>query len=58
MRNVRRDGMEHLKRMEKDGDMGKDEHHSMSTKVQELTDKIIKEIDESLASKEAEIMQV
>ena len=58
VRNVRRDGMEHLKRMEKDGDIGKDEHHSMSTKVQELTDKIIKEIDETLASKEAEIMQV
>ncbi|HKA64429.1 MAG TPA: ribosome recycling factor [Methyloceanibacter sp.] len=58
VRNVRRDGMEHLKRMEKDGDIGKDEHHSLSAKVQELTDKIIKEIDETLASKEAEIMQV
>ncbi len=58
VRNVRRDGMEHLKRLEKDGDMGKDEHHSFSTKVQDLTDKIIREIDESLASKEAEIMQV
>jgi ribosome recycling factor len=58
VRNVRRDGMEHLKRMEKDGDMGKDEHHSLTTKVQDLTDKIIREIDESLASKEAEIMQV
>jgi ribosome recycling factor len=40
------------------GDVGKDEHHSLSTKVQDLTDKIIKEIDETLASKEAEIMQV
>jgi ribosome recycling factor len=58
VRNVRRDGMEHLKRAEKDGDMGKDEHHSLSTKVQELTDKIVNEIDETLASKEAEIMQV
>jgi ribosome recycling factor len=58
VRNVRRDGMEHLKKAEKDGEMGKDEHHSLSTKVQELTDKIIKEIDETLASKEAEIMQV
>jgi ribosome recycling factor len=58
VRNVRRDGMEHLKRMEKDGDIGKDEHHSLSTKVQDLTDRIIKEIDETLASKEAEIMQV
>jgi ribosome recycling factor len=58
VRNVRRDGMEHLKRAEKDGEMGKDEHHSLSTKVQELTDKIIKEIDETLATKEAEVMQV
>ena len=30
VRNVRRDGMEHLKRMEKDGDIGKDEHHTLS----------------------------
>lgn len=58
VRNVRRDGMEQLKRMEKDGEMGKDEHHSFATKVQDLTDKVIKEIDESLAAKEAEIMQV
>jgi len=58
VRNVRRDGMEHLKRAEKDGDMGKDEHHSLATKVQDLTDKIIKEIDEGLANKETEIMQV
>jgi ribosome recycling factor len=58
VRNVRRDGMEHLKRMEKDSEIGKDEHHSLSTKVQEATDKIIKEIDEALAGKEAEIMQV
>ena len=36
VRNVRRDGMEHLKRAEKDHEMGKDEHHSLSTKVQEL----------------------
>jgi ribosome recycling factor len=58
VRNVRRDGMEHLKRAEKDHEMGKDEHHLLSTKVQDLTDKIIKDIDEALASKEAEIMQV
>ena len=58
VRNVRRDAMEHLKRAEKDGNMGKDEHHTLGTKVQELTDKVIKEIDEGLATKEAEIMQV
>ena len=58
VRNVRRDGMEHLKRAEKEHEMSKDEHHAMSTKVQDLTDKVIKEIDEALAGKEAEIMQV
>ena len=58
VRNVRRDAMEHLKRAEKDGDMGKDEHHTLGTKVQELTDKVVKEIDGGLATKEAEIMQV
>lgn len=58
VRNVRRDGMEHLKRMEKNGEIGKDEHHVFATKVQELTDRIIKEIDEALAAKEAEITQV
>ncbi|MEZ5828217.1 MAG: ribosome recycling factor [Hyphomicrobiales bacterium] len=58
VRNVRRDGMEHLKRAEKEDHMGKDEHHTLATKVQDLTDKVIKEIDEALATKEAEIMQV
>lgn len=58
VRNVRRDGMEQLKRHEKEGEMGKDEHHSNAAKVQELTDKIIKEIDEALGAKEDEIMQV
>lgn len=58
VRNVRRDGMEHLKKAEKDGSMSKDEHHSHGQKIQELTDKIIKEVDEALAVKETEIMQV
>jgi ribosome recycling factor len=58
VRNVRRDGMDELKRMEKEGEIGKDDHHAMSARVQELTDKVVAEIDQSLASKEAEIMQV
>ncbi len=57
-RNVRRDGMDQLKNMEKAGDISKDEHHTLSAKVQEATDKIIKELDAVLAHKEAEIMQV
>lgn len=58
VRNVRRDGMEQLKRHEKDGEMGKDEHHTLAGEVQDLTDATIKEIDEAVAAKEAEIMQV
>jgi ribosome recycling factor len=58
VRNVRRDGMELLKRLDKGGQMGEDEHHKNSTKVQELTDKLIKEIDQSLVAKENEIKQV
>lgn len=58
VRNVRRDGMEQLKKHEKDGDMGQDEQHTLGAEVQEMTDASIKEIDEALAAKEAEIMQV
>ena len=58
VRNVRRDGMELLKKLEKDGQMSEDEHHKNSAKVQELTDRLIKEIDETLAAKEAEIKKV
>jgi ribosome recycling factor len=58
VRNVRRDGMDLLKRLEKDHKIGEDEHHGLAAKVQELTDKVIKEIDAALNTKEAEIMQV
>ena len=58
VRNVRRDGMEHLKKLEKDGHMSQDEHHMWSDEIQKMTDDHIKKVDESLATKEAEIMQV
>jgi ribosome recycling factor len=58
VRNVRREGMEVLKKLDKDGQMSEDEHHKNSTKVQELTDKLIKEIDQTLVAKENEIKQV
>ena len=57
-RNVRRDGMEHLKKLEKDAHMSQDEHHAWADEVQALTDKTIKAIDDALAGKEAEIKQV
>ena len=58
VRNVRRDGMETLKKMEKDGELSKDEHHIWAEEIQEMTDVHIKHVDETLAHKEAEIMQV
>jgi ribosome recycling factor len=58
VRNVRREGMDLLKKLDKDGDIGEDDHHKNSAKVQELTDKLIKEVDQILATKETEIKQL
>jgi len=56
VRNIRRDGMEYYKKLEKDGKASKDEHHQKSDEIQKLTDDFIKKIDESLVAKEKEIM--
>lgn len=58
IRNVRRDAMDLLKKLEKDGKMSQDEHRGNSDKVQELTDRVVKEVDQTLAVKEAEIQKV
>ena len=58
VRNVRRDGMDLLKRLEKDHKIGQDEQHTKADELQKLTDAHIKDIDASLHSKEQEIMQV
>jgi ribosome recycling factor len=58
VRNVRRDGMEMLKKMEKENEISKDEHRLWSEEIQTLTDDHIKEIDAALARKEEEILQV
>jgi len=58
VRNVRRDGMDSLKKMEKDGKISQDEHRHQSDAVQKLTDDHIKKVDEALAAKEREILQV
>lgn len=58
VRNVRRDGMDLLKKLEKDSKMTEDDGRKNGTKVQELTDKLIKEIDQLVAAKETEIKQV
>src|SRR5690606_31698180 len=58
VRHVRRDGMEHLKKAEKEGEISQDEMHAQSDRVQKMTDERIDAIDKLLADKEAEIMQV
>jgi len=58
VRNVRRDGMEFLKKQEKDGKISEDEHRKLHDEVQKLTDGHVKKVDDALAAKEKEIMQV
>ena len=58
VRHVRRDGLDHLKKMEKDGQIGEDEERREADNVQKLTDASIADIDKALATKEKEIMQV
>lgn len=57
-RHVRRDGMDLLKKLEKDGDMSEDEQVRASDQVQKATDQTISEIDAALAAKEKEVLQV
>ncbi len=57
-RHVRRDGMEKLKKLEKDGDISQDDSRVYAERVQKQTDETIAELDKLLVVKEAEIMQV
>ncbi len=58
VRDVRRDANDDLKKAEKAGDVSQDEQKKMEAEVQKDTDAAIKRIDETLKTKEAEIMQV
>ena len=58
VRNVRRDAMDHLKRLEKDHQISEDDRKKRETQVQQATDKHIRDIDAALATKEQEIQQV
>jgi ribosome recycling factor len=58
VRNVRRDGMEALKKAEKDHKISQDEHRQKSDEVQKLTDRFVKQVDDTLATKEKEIKTV
>lgn len=58
VRNVRRDAMDHLKKLEKDHAISQDEHKRLSEEVQKTTDDHVRKIDDTLKHKEEEIMQV
>jgi ribosome recycling factor len=58
VRNVRRDGMDHLKRLEKDHAISEDQHRKSADELQKMTDDNVHEIDAALTAKEQEIMHV
>ncbi len=58
IRNVRRHAMDELKKAEKDGDISEDAQHEYSDEVQKLTDDYVGKMDDALAKKEEEILQV
>jgi ribosome recycling factor len=58
IRNIRRDGVEAVKKMEKAGDVSEDASKGSQEAIQKLTDKFVKAIDEIVAKKEKEFMTV
>ena len=58
VRNLRRDANDKVKKLEKAGDYTEDDVKSTLDEIQKLTDKSIKEIDEIVAAKDKEIMEV
>ncbi len=58
IRNIRRDANDELKKMEKEKLITKDEHKQVHDEIQKITDKHVKRVDEILAHKEEEIMEV
>jgi ribosome recycling factor len=58
VRNVRRDAMDQLKKLEKEHAISQDEHKKFGEQVQKVTDDHVKKIDDSLRHKEEEITQV
>ena len=58
VRHVRRDGIDMLKKLLKDKDISEDDEKRFELDVQKATDQVVNEIDQTLAAKEKEIMQV
>lgn len=58
LRNIRRDGMDILKKMEKENLISKDEHRIFSEEIQKLTDEFINKADNNIKQKEQEILNI
>ena len=58
LRNLRREGVDRIKKLEKDGELSEDQSHDEQEKVQKLTDRYIAELEKKLAEKEADILKV
>ena len=58
MRNIRRDGMDYVKKLKKDSSITEDEQKKAEKDLQDMLDKFIKKVDETLAAKEKELMAI
>ena len=58
IRNIRRDGIDKAKAMQKDGEITEDELKVAETEIQKITDKNVEEVDKIIATKETEIMSI
>jgi len=58
IRNIRRDAVTHIKDLVKDKEIAEDDGHRAEEDIQKLTDKRIKEVDDALAAKEADLMEI
>ena len=58
LRNIRRDGIDRIKKQEKEGDLSEDQSRDEQDKIQKLTDRFITEIEKHLAEKEGDILKV
>ncbi len=58
LRNIRRDCMDQIKKMEKDNEMSKDDAHKANKDIQDITDEFVKKVDDMLVKKEHDIMSI
>ena len=58
MRNIRRDGMDYVKKLKKNNEITEDEQKKAEKDLQDLLDKYIKKVDEATAAKEKELMAI